>query len=117
MPAVSRTATKNAAARDALFRALADPTRRALFERLMAEGELTVRALTDESGVSQPMVSKHLGVLKEAGLVCDRPEGRVVHYRAAPNSLKPLLDWTVQYRAFWNDHLDRLDDLLNRMDQ
>ena len=69
------------AAPDELFKALADPTRRAIFERLIRDGELTVRTLTDQAGVSQPAVSKPLGVLKLAGLVRDRPEGRLVHYR------------------------------------
>jgi DNA-binding transcriptional ArsR family regulator len=62
---------------DALFKALADPTRRAILERLTRDGEQTVRALTDRAGVSQPAVSKHLGVLKLAGLVRDRREGRL----------------------------------------
>ena len=65
-----------------LFRALADPTRRALFERLCREGEKTVGALTARAGVSQPAVSKHLGVLKQAGLVRDRHEGRQTHHSA-----------------------------------
>jgi len=72
-----------------LFKALADPTRRAIFERLVRDGEQTVRALTDRAGVSQPAVSKHLGVLKLAGLVRDRPDGRSVHYPAEPKSLVP----------------------------
>ena len=105
------------AAPDDLFKALADPTRRALFERLMREGERTVRALTDEAGVSQPMVSKHLGVLKGAGLVRDRAEGRCVHYRADPKALKPLVNWMTHYAAFWADRFDRLENLLDRMDQ
>jgi DNA-binding transcriptional ArsR family regulator len=67
---------------DALFRSLSDPTRRAIFERLCREGEQTVGALTARAGVSQPAVSKHLGVLKQAGLVRDRHEGRQTHYRA-----------------------------------
>jgi len=102
---------------DGIFKALADPTRRAIFERLMQEGELTVRVLTDESGVSQPMVSKHLGVLKTAGLVRDRPEGRLVHYRADPSALAPLINWMKVYAAFWRGRFDRLENLLNRMDQ
>ena len=69
-------------AHDVLFRTLADPTRRAIFERLCREGEQTVGALTARSGVSQPAVSKHLGVLKQAGLVRDRHEGRQTHYSA-----------------------------------
>ena len=101
---------------DNLFRALADPTRRALFERLARDGEQTVRALTDCAGISQPAVSKHLGILKGAGLVCDRPQGRCVHYRAKPQGLAPLIDWMGLYAAFWRDRFDRLETLLSRMD-
>ncbi|MGC1712213.1 MAG: metalloregulator ArsR/SmtB family transcription factor [Methyloceanibacter sp.] len=100
-----------------LFSSLADPTRRAIFERLCRDGELTVRALTDQAGVSQPAVSKHLGVLKLAGLVRDRRDGRNTHYRANPNGLAPLIDWIGHYGAFWRDRFDRLEDLLKRMDQ
>lgn len=102
---------------DVLFKTLSDPTRRALFERLCREGELTVRALTDQSGVSQPAISKHLGVLKLAGLVLDRPAGRQTHYIARPEALRPLIDWMAFYGAFWRDRFDHLEDLLNRMDQ
>src|SRR6266849_3730093 len=99
------------------FSALADPTRRAIFERLSRDGEQTVWMLTDHSGVSQPAVSKHLGVLRLAGLVCDRREGRQTHYRAQPQGLAPLIDWMSLYGALWRDRFDRLEDLLNRMDQ
>jgi DNA-binding transcriptional ArsR family regulator len=102
---------------DDVFKALADPTRRALLERLVREGELNVRALTEESGVSQPAVSKHLGVLKTAGLVLERPQGRVVHYRAEPKGLAPLMDWMRFYAVFWDERMDRLESLLKRMDQ
>jgi DNA-binding transcriptional ArsR family regulator len=104
-----------AAAND-LFWTLADPTRRALFERLSLEGEQTVRALTLRAGVSQPAVSKHLGVLKQAGLVRDRRAGRQTHYRAQPQALAPLVDWMTVYSAFWRDRFDRLETLLQRMD-
>jgi len=104
-------------ASDALFKTLADPTRRAIFERLSRHGEQTVRVLTDHAGVSQPAVSKHLGVLKLAGLVRDRREGRQTHYRAEPQGLAPLIDWISLYGAFWRDRFDRLEALLNRMDQ
>ncbi len=104
-------------ARDEIFRSLADPTRRALYERLAREGERTVSALTERSGVSQPAVSKHLGVLKSAGLVRDRKSGRETHYSASPKGLAPLADWMSVYGAFWNDRLGRLEDLLDRMDQ
>ena len=102
---------------DLLFRTLADPTRRAIFERLARDGEQTVRRLTDRSGVSQPAVSKHLGLLKRAGLVRDRRAGRETHYSAEPEGLAPLIGWMGHYAAFWRDRFDRLEDLLNRMDQ
>lgn len=102
---------------DALFRALADPTRRAIFERLCTGGEQTVGVLTVQAQVSQPAVSKHLAVLKQAGLVVDRHEGRQTHYSAQHNALAPLLDWTGQMTRFWESKFDELDDLLKRMDQ
>lgn len=102
---------------DVLFRTLADPTRRAIFERLCRKGEQTVGALTVRSGVSQPAVSKHLGVLKRAGLVRDRHEGRQTHYSARPAALAPLVDWTSRMAGFWEKRFDDLEDLLKRMDQ
>lgn len=102
---------------DAIFKALGDPTRRTIFQRLSREGEQTVHALTDFAGVSQPAVSKHLGALKIAGLVRERRQGRETHYSAAPNGLGPLVDWIGFYGAFWRDRIDRLEDLLKRMDQ
>ena len=102
---------------DLLFKALSDPTRRAIFERLARDGELTVHALTLPSGVSQPAVSKHLGVLRSAGLVRDRRAGRETHYSAQPQALAPLVDWMRLYGAFWRERFDRLEDLLSRMDQ
>lgn len=102
---------------DALFRTLADPTRRALFERLCREGEQTVGALTAQAGISQPAVSKHLGVLKDAGLVRDRRDGRQTHYGAQLGALAPLIDWTRQMAGFWQSRFDQLEDLLRRMDQ
>lgn len=102
---------------DVLFRTLSDPTRRALFERLCREGEKTVGDLTATAGVSQPVVSKHLGVLKQAGLVRDRHEGRHTHYTAELGGLSPLLDWTREMAGFWENRFDDLEDLLKRMDQ
>ena len=101
---------------DAVFKSLADPTRRALFERLSRHGEQTVRMLTDHSGVSQPAVSKHLGVLRHAGLVRARHSGRETHYSARPRALAPLVDWMSTYSRFWNKSFDRLENLLKRMD-
>lgn len=102
---------------DILFRTLADPTRRALFESLCRDGEQTVGALTAGAGVSQPAVSKHLGVLKQAGLVSDRQAGRQTHYSPRPGALAPLMDWTREMAAFWDLRFDALEDLLKRMDQ
>lgn len=102
---------------DELFRTLADPTRRALFERLCQEGDMTVGNLTALSGVSQPAVSKHLAVLKRAGLVRDRQDGRRTHYSAQLGALAPLVDWTRHMAGFWNSRFDDLEDLLRRMDQ
>jgi DNA-binding transcriptional ArsR family regulator len=104
------------AAPDELFKALADPTRRAIYEHLVSGGDQTVRALTDRAGVSQPAVSKHLGVLKQAGLVRGRPEGRQTHYSADPEGLAPLIDWIKHHAVFWRDRFDRLEDLLERME-
>ena len=75
-------------------------------------GRLTARA-----GISQPAVSKHLGLLKQAGLVRDRHEGRQTHYSAQLGALAPLIDWTSQMTGFWQSRFDRLEDLLKRMDQ
>lgn len=104
-------------AHDTLFRTLADPTRRAIFERLCRDGEQTVGSLTARAGVSQPAVSKHLLALKQAGLVRDRHEGRNTHYSAQLGALAPLLDWTSQLAGYWERRFDRLEDLLKRMDQ
>lgn len=104
-------------AADLLFRTLADPTRRALFERLCREGEITVGVLTAGAGISQPAVSKHLGVLKSAGLVRDRQDGRQTHYSARADALAPLVDWTGRMTGFWEARFDHLENLLRRMDQ
>ncbi len=106
-----------AADQNALFRTLADPTRRAIFERLCRDGEQTVGALTAQAGVSQPAVSKHLGLLKQAGLVRDRHAGRQTHYSAQIDALAPLIHWTQHMAGFWEGRFDALDDLLKRMDQ
>jgi DNA-binding transcriptional ArsR family regulator len=104
-------------AHNALFRTLSDPTRRAIFERLCRDGEQTVGALTARAKVSQPAVSKHLALLKKAGLVRDRHEGRQTHYTAHLAALAPLIDWTSKMTGFWEAKFDALEDLLKRMDQ
>jgi DNA-binding transcriptional ArsR family regulator len=104
-------------AQDMLFRTLADPTRRAIFERLCRDGEQTVGALTARAKISQPAVSKHIGVLTRAGLVRGRHQGRETYYSAQLRALAPLVDWTRRMAGFWQSKFDDLEDLLKRMDQ
>ena len=100
-----------AAAEDRIFYALADPSRRAIFTAL-TKGEAAVKDLTARFDISQPAVSQHLALLKEAGLVNARREGRNVYYRVQPRGMKPLMNWVAHYRAFWTDRVDRLEQLL-----
>ena len=99
-----------------IFQALADPSRRAIFESIM-RGETAVNDLTARFDISQPAVSQHLATLKDAGLVNGRREGRCVYYRVKPGGMKPVIDWILHYRAFWTEHVDRLEKLLERMDE
>ncbi len=99
-----------------IFQALADPSRRSIFE-VLTRGEAGVKELTMQFDISQPAVSQHLAVLKEAGLVSSRREGRRVYYRVEPNGMKPLIDWIAHYKAFWPEHISRLDQLLAEMDE
>lgn len=99
-----------------VMRALADPTRRAVFERISRADEITVVELTRGSGVTQGAVSQHLKSLKQAGLVAERPEGRNVYYRARPEGLAPLADWMNHYSVFWRERLDNLRTLLKEID-
>src|SRR4029450_12710047 len=101
---------------DAVMRALADPTRRAVFERLATGAEITVVDLTRGSGVTQGAISQHLKALKRAGLVAERPEGRNVHYRAEPQGLAPLVDWLSHYGVFWRERFADLRTLLKEID-
>jgi DNA-binding transcriptional ArsR family regulator len=99
-----------------LFRTLADPTRRAVFERL-GEGEMTVSDLRLGFSVSQPAISQHLAALKAAGLVSERRAGRNAYYRLRPEGLTPLAGWVDRYRTFWPERIGKLKDLLKDMDQ
>jgi DNA-binding transcriptional ArsR family regulator len=105
-----------AAVEDRIFQALADPSRRAIFEAL-TRGEVAVKDLTARFDISQPAISQHLATLKDAGLVNGRREGRCVYYRVEPRGMKPLIDWIAHYRAFWADRVDRLERLLEKMDE
>lgn len=105
-----------AVAENKIFQALADPSRRAIFESL-TRGEAAVKDLTARFEISQPAISQHLAALKEAGLVNGRREGRRVYYRVEPAGMKPLVDWMAHYRAFWTERIDRLEQLLEKMDE
>jgi len=105
-----------AAAINAVMRALADPTRRAVFERVVGADEITVVELTRGSGVTQGAISQHLKSLKQAGLVAERPAGRHVFYRAEPKGLSPLIDWMSHYGVFWRDRFSNLRTLLKEID-
>jgi len=105
-----------AATINAVMRTLADPTRRAVFERIAGSDEITVVELTRGSGVTQGAISQHLKSLKLAGLVAERPEGRNVYYRARPEGLAPLVDWMSHYGVFWRDRLTNLRNLLKEID-
>lgn len=101
---------------DAVMRTLADPTRRAVFERIVDAQEITVADLTRGSGVTQGAISQHLKSLKLAGLVAERPEGRRVYYRAQPEGLTPLFDWMSHYGVFWRERFADLRRLLKEID-
>src|SRR5260221_3633615 len=104
------------AAINTVMRTLADPTRRAVFERIVGSDEITVVELTRGSGVTQGAISQHLKSLKQAGLVAERPEGRNVYYRAQPQCLAPLVDSMSHYSVFWRDRFANLRTLLKEID-
>ena len=103
-------------AEDKIFQALADPSRRAIFESL-SRGEAAVKDLTARFEISQPAISQHLAILKDAGLVTARRDGRLVYYRVEPAGMTPLIDWIAYHRAFWTESVERLEQLLEKMDQ
>jgi DNA-binding transcriptional ArsR family regulator len=96
----------------AVMKTLADPTRRALFERIFGAHEIAATALVKGTKVSQPAVSQHLRALRDAGLVLERRDGRHIYYRAAPKGLSPLVDWLGHYEAFWRERFGNLERLL-----
>ena len=91
------------------FAALADPTRRALIERLEHKGELSVSTLAEPFAMTLPAVMKHLDLLLEAGIVVRNKVGRVVSYRLTAQPLEAAERWLERHRTFWSDSLDRLE--------
>jgi len=98
-----------------VFRALADPTRRAVFEQL-TRGEATVSTLVARFDVSQPAISQHLSALREASLVAQRREGRNTYWRVETKGLAPLVSWIEHYQGFWLDRLAKLKALMEKLD-
>jgi DNA-binding transcriptional ArsR family regulator len=96
-----------------VFRAVSDPTRRAILD-LLEEGEKTVTELTQPFPISQPALSQHLSVLKRAGVVTVRRDGRFSFYQLNPVPLKVIYDWVGHYERFWRQRLDRLGDYLEK---
>ncbi|MEM8776090.1 MAG: metalloregulator ArsR/SmtB family transcription factor [Pseudomonadota bacterium] len=91
------------------FAALSDETRFAVVERLMSEGELPAGALLDPSRMSAPAMSRHLKVLRKAGLIKQRIDGTKRLYSVRPEAMQSIADWTMDHRSFWEASLDRLD--------
>mgnify|MGYP002775742180 CR=1 FL=1 len=100
-----------------LFKTLGDPTRLGVFELILRERRMTVGQLTGSFAVSQPAISQHVKVLKEAGLVREEKEGRNIWYSADPGGLKPVSDWLAHYTRFWDEHFTAFEQLLKDMDQ
>jgi len=94
------------------FTAIAEPKRRELIERLVGK-EMSVNQVVEMTQWNQPMVSKHLSVLREAGLVSERKDGRQRYYRVNANELKPVQIWVRQFEKHWNKQFDQLDNYLN----
>src|ERR1044072_3775684 len=101
---------------NAVMRTLADPTRRAVFERIVSSDEITVVELTRGGGVTQGAISQHLKSLKQAGLVAERPQGRNVYYRAQPEGLAPLVDWMSHYGVVWQERVGNVPQPFKQID-
>jgi len=96
------------------FNAVAEPKRRQILE-VLGRQELSVNEIVQRLGWTQPMVSKHLGVLKQVGLVSERRVGRQRMYRVNAEQLKPIYDWVAPFERYWSERFDRLDDVLQEM--
>jgi DNA-binding transcriptional ArsR family regulator len=96
------------------FNAVAEPKRRQVLAILGTE-ELSVNEIVERLGWNQPMVSKHLGVLKQVGLVTERRVGRQRLYKVDAEQLKPIFDWVTPFEKIWNERFDRLDQVLEDM--
>jgi DNA-binding transcriptional ArsR family regulator len=107
---------RRASTLDAVFSALADPTRREIVARL-SEGEASVTELAEPFEISLPAVSKHLGVLEDAGLLTREKDGRVRHCHLVNEPLEDVLKWIARYGRFWEDQFDSLEEYLSGSDE
>ena len=98
----------------ATFAALGDPTRFAIVERLLQDGELSAGALLDAAPISPPAISRHLKVLRNAGVVHQRIDAQRRLYSVRPEAVQTICSWTESHRDFWQASLDRLDALLTK---
>jgi len=96
------------------FNAVAEPRRRQILD-LLAQGELPVAQLVERLGLAQPLVSKHLRVLREVGAVHVREDGRQRLYRVNGSALQPIFDWVRQYEATWTERMDALEAVVMRL--
>lgn len=101
---------------DDIFKALSDPTRRTIFEKLAA-GSMNASALREGMNISQPAMSQHIAVLREARLIRQERQGRFVNYEVDPDGLALIAGWLAKYRAYWPQRVDALKALLKEMDQ
>ncbi|KQT64294.1 MULTISPECIES: ArsR/SmtB family transcription factor [unclassified Aureimonas] len=99
-----------------VFKALADPTRRRIFEKL-ATGSMNASALREGMAISQPAMSQHLQVLRNAALVREERQGRTVRYEVDPEGLASIANWLARYRLYWPERIDALRDVLKEIDQ
>lgn len=96
------------------FNAVAEPKRRQVLEALGRQ-ELSVNDIVQKLGWKQPMVSKHLGVLKQVGLVSERRVGRQRLYRVNAERLRPIYEWVAPFERYWSERFDRLDEVLEEI--
>ncbi|MEM8794116.1 MAG: metalloregulator ArsR/SmtB family transcription factor [Pseudomonadota bacterium] len=94
------------------FAALGDRTRLAIVEKLLREGEMAVGDLKEVSPLSPPAISRHLKVLREAGIIHQRVDRQRRLYSVCPDAIQSIGDWTMRHRVFWENSLDRLEDAL-----
>ena len=99
------------------FAALADITRLGMVERLIREGELPAGDLVDDAAISGPAISRHLKVLREAGVIGQRAVGTRRYYAVRPEALQAISNWTMDHRAFWQAELDGLEVMLAEEDE